>query len=52
MWIAVFIWANLIEFHENEDVLPEMTENWAFTVRASIRRLIGHLILWYTSGFE
>lgn len=41
-----------VDLPDEEAELPEMAENVNCAVRKYIRRLIGHLIPWYTSGFE
>lgn len=37
---------------DEEAEQPEKAENINCAVRKYIRRLVGHLIRWYTSGFE
>lgn len=41
-----------VDLPDEEAELPEMAENVNCAVRKYIRRLIGHLIPWYTSGFQ
>ncbi len=41
-----------VDLPDEEAEQPEKAENVNCAVRKYIRRLIGHLIPWYTSGFE